>query len=460
MGVLAAASAVRAADEWVPLFDGKSLNGWKPNENPGSWKVENGTLVAGGPRSHLYYTAREFRNFELKADVMTTRGANSGIYFHSAMVEKGWPTQKGFEVQVNNTHVGEGTYRERKKTGSLYGVRNVYKAMARDNEWFEMHIAVRGPQVQISVNGTLVVDWVEPSNWTGNHVDRGLFALQCHDPGSKVSYRNIRVKALPDSLPGPARPVADDIDRELVRLGAANYPVVDYHVHLKGGWTLEQALAQSRRTGIQYGIAVNCGLGFPISSDGPALDFLASMKGQPVFVALQGEGREWPTLVSKETIAKFDYVFTDSMTWTDDAGKRMRLWMPNEVGEITDAQKFMDMLVDRTVGILTKEPIDIYVNPTYLPDAIAAQYDSLWTPERMDRVVEAAAKSGVAMEINCRRNLPSKAFILRAKAAGVKFTFGTNNADPELGRVEYGLKMVNECGLRWQDFWTPKRERG
>jgi hypothetical protein len=179
------------------------------------------------------------------------------------------------------------------------------------------------------------------------------------------------------------------------------------------------------------------------------------MRGKPVFVALQGEGREWPTLVSKETIAQFDYVFTDSMTWTGDDGRRMRLWIPHEVGEIPDRQKFMDMLVDRTVGILANEPINIYVNPTFIPDSIAADYDALWTPARMDRVIEAAVKRGIAIEINNRYKLPRPEFIKRAKAAGAKFTFGTNNADRNMGRLEYGIAMVKECGLRWQDFWVP-----
>ncbi len=459
VGALAAGAAVRGAEEWTPLFDGQSLAGWKPSENLNSWKVVNGMLAADGPRSHLFYTAREFRNFELKAEVMTRPRANSGIYFHTAWTEKGFPTQKGFEIQVNNTHLGEGAYREHKKTGSLYGVRNVYKQLARDGEWFEMHIAARGPQVQIRVNNTLLVDWVEPDGWSGNHVGSGLFALQCHDPGSKVFYRNIRVKELPDNVTAPARPVADDLYKEIVRLGAANYPMVDYHVHLKGGWTLDQALEDSRRVGIQYGIAVNCGLGFPIHTDAGARDFLASMRGQPVFLALQGEGREWPALVSKETMAQFDYVFTDSMTWTDDAGKRMRLWMPKEVGEIGDKQKFMDMLVDRTVGILMNEPINIYVNPTFVPDSIAAEYETLWTPRRMDRVIEAAVKKGIAIEINNRYKLPGAGFIKRAKEAGAKFAFGTNNSDRNLGRLEYGIAMVKECGLRWQDFWTPAAER-
>ena len=132
------------------------------------------------------------------------------------------------------------------------------------------------------------------------------------------------------------------------------------------------------------------------------------MKGQPVFVGMQAEGREWVTMFSRETRARFDYVFTDSMTWTNPAGKRMRLWIPEEVEIGPDQQAFMDLLVSKTVGILEKEPIDIYVNPTFLPAVIAPRYDALWTEARMTRVIDAAVKNGVAIEINARYKLPER----------------------------------------------------
>ena len=158
----------------------------------------------------------------------------------------------------------------------------------------------------------------------------------------------------------------------------------------------------------------------------------------------------------RRAVAQFDYVFTDSMTWTDNRGKRMRLWIPEEVGTIADPQEFMDTLVDRAVGILEHEPIDIYVNPTFLPDVLAKDYDRLWTEERMKKVVDAAARNQVADRINNRYQLPSAAFVRMAKEAGCKFTFGTNNAGADdLGRCEYGLRMVEECKLGWQDFWAP-----
>ncbi|MFB3923140.1 MAG: family 16 glycoside hydrolase [Terriglobia bacterium] len=461
-------SALRAENDWIPLFDGRTLKGWTAVDNKSSFRVRDGQIAADGPRSHLFYTGKvrsgDFKNFELKADVMARPGANSGIYFHTRP-QPGWP-EKGFEVQINNSQPAIGNYHERRKTGSLYGVRNVYKTLVKDNEWFQLHVRVQGKEVQVWLNGILLVDYVEPDppvtarDASGRVLDRGTFALQCHDPNSKVFFRNILVKPLPDNAPTASseRPVVDDVYRELLRLNDANFPVVDYHVHLKGGLTLEDALRESRRLGIQYGIAVNCGLGFPVMDDAAAEAYLRNMQGQPVFIAMQGEGREWVRMFSKATIAKFDYAFTDAMTFTDDHGKRMRLWMDDEVGEIKDREKFVDMCVDRIVGVLNSEPIDIYVNPTFLPKAIAGEYDQLWTSERMQRVIDAAKRNDVAIEINNTYRIPHADFIRRAKAAGIKFSFGTNNADRNLGRIEYCLQMVKECGLEWQDIFVPRQD--
>ena len=452
--------------DWISLFDDKSLDGWKPNEHADTFKVVDGQIVAHGDRTHLFYVGpvrnADFKNFELSADVMTRPGANSGIYFHTAYQPSGWPAA-GFEVQVANTHEGANGYKERKKTGSLYAVRNVYKQLVNDNEWFRMNILVRGKQVQIRLNNMLVVDYVEPDppfradlNFQ-RVINHGTFALQGHDPGSTTYFKNIRVRPLPDNIApiSNERPEVDEIYRDIIRLSTENYPLVDYHVHLKGGLTIEQALANSRRLGIGYGIAINCGLGFPVHSDDSVRDYLKTMEGQPCYVALQGEGREWMTLASPESVARFDYCFTDAMTFTDDNGKRMRLWINEDVGEIKDKQAFMEMYVRRIVGVM-HEPIDIYANATFLPDQIAGEYDALWTPERMSKVIDAAVKNDVAIEINNRYKIPRAAFIKAAKAAGARFSFGTNNADANLGRLEYPIQMVKQCGLVWQDIFVPK----
>ncbi len=230
----------------------------------------------------------------------------------------------------------------------------------------------------------------------------------------------------------------------------------DYHVHPKGGLTIEDALRRSREDGIYYGLVINGGLTFPVRNDEGLEAFLREMKGKPAYTAFQAEGREWVGLFSKATLEKFDYVFTDSMTWTDDAGRRMRLWIKEDVGVIPDAQKFMDTLVKRAVDIFRNEPIDIYVNPTFLPEQLAGDYEKLWTPERMAAIVNGLAANGIAMEINNRYHIPSAAFIRLARKSGVKLACGTNNAGAaDLGRNEYCAEMIKVCELGPGDFWVP-----
>ncbi len=457
------------AEDWRPLFDGKTLNGWKASETPGSFSVVEGQIMCSGPRSHLFYTGpdgkADFQNFEFSAEVLAKNGANSGIYFHTAFQQQGFP-ETGFEAQVLNARGGEGGYVENKLTGSLYGLRNVYKPLVPDGRWFTMHILVKGKRIQIRVNDLLVVDYLEPNpppevpGENGRRLGHGTFALQCHDPHSQVFYRNVRVRYLPDdAADAAAAPAFSRYEQELVRLAAENFPVVNYHVHLKGGLTLQEALAFSRQSGVFYGIAVNCGLNFSVTNDTGIAAYLKSMEGQPVFVAMQAEGREWVNLFSREAISRFDYVFTDAMTIFDDTGRRMRLWIPSEVPPIADPQAFMDMLVDRTVKILSTEPINILVNPTFLPSPLDRDYDRLWTEERMRRVIAAAAQHHIAIEINSRYRLPSPAFLKLAKAAGCQFTFGTNNGDRDVGRLDYCLAMVKALNLRWQDMWVPQKSR-
>jgi hypothetical protein len=466
--VLLSAPPLLAADDgWQSLFDGTSLAGWKAAaEGPSSFSVKDGTIACDGSRSHLFYVGPKrdaaFEDFELSIEVMTKPGANSGVFFHTAYQDKDWPAQ-GFEVQVDNSQQRHGDYLELKMTGSLYGIRNVYKPIVEDGQWFTMNVVVRRPVVRVRLDGTLVVDYREPGSLPAGELSikrlsRGTFALQCHDPESKVFYRNIRVRTLPrlSRAETPDVPVVDAAYQQIVTLGKANFPTLDLHAHLKGGLTLEQVLALSRRTGMGLGVAVNCGKGFPIETDAGALEFLKSMQGQPVFVGMQAEGREWVDMFSNETRAKFDYVFTDGMTWTGTSGKRMRLWIPEETEVGPDEQAFMDLLVSKIVGILENEPIDIYVNPTFLPAVIAKKYDELWTEARMKKVIDAAVKNGVAIEINARYKIPSEAFLRLARQAGAKFTFGTNNTGPnDLGDWSYPLEMQRKLDLKWQDMFVP-----
>lgn len=189
-----------AEDGWVSLFNGKDLTGWKVGENPGTFTVKDGAIVANGPRSHLYYDGpfrnHTFRNFELKVDVMTMPGANGGIYILTEYQEKGWPG-KGFEVQVNNSYAND-----KRRTGSLYEVQDVFEQLVPDKTWFTEHIIVKGDTIVVRVNDKEVVRWTQPPDWQGTKgfperkIAPGTIALQGHDPGSTTYYRNIQIRPL------------------------------------------------------------------------------------------------------------------------------------------------------------------------------------------------------------------------------------------------------------------------
>lgn len=253
-----------------------------------------------------------------------------------------------------------------------------------------------------------------------------------------------------------SEPAEPNIIDKIAELESRGYEIIDYHGHLKGGLTMEELLAHSDSTGISYGVAFNAGIGFPITNDSSLEATLRQYKDYPVYMAMQAEGREWVDMFSDAKIAMFDYVFTDAMTWTDSKGRRMRLWMPDEVF-VDDKEDFMDQLVDQIVYVMTEEPIDLYVNSTFLPEVLQADYDALWTDTRMDRVIEAAVDNNVAIEINARYKIPSSRFIKRAKSAGVKFALGTNNPDKSLGTLDYAIEMIEECGLDPGDFFKPMK---
>ncbi len=196
-----AVTSVLAADPqpWIPLFNGKDLEGWKANENPATFSVKDGELVVKGDRAHLFYTgkgATEFKNFELKVEVMTKPKANSGVYIHTAFQDSGWPA-KGYEIQVNNSHT------DPKRTAGVYGIKDNFEAPAKDDEWFTMLITVKGSSIVTKVNDQVISEWTEPEGWmppanfAGRKLSSGTVAIQGHDPGSEVHYRKIEIKPLP-----------------------------------------------------------------------------------------------------------------------------------------------------------------------------------------------------------------------------------------------------------------------
>jgi hypothetical protein len=221
-------SAEDKKEEWIPLFNGKDLTGWKmvnppsgefkdlkevkndagkviafvgvgkdkkdkdgkvtPGKETTLWQVKDGMIVGGGPASHLFSEVVA-DNFKYRVEAKINDKGNSGQYFR-AKFEGGFPA--GYEAQINATH---GDWR---RTGSLYPDARtklkdfekeicVKEAPHKPDEFFVQEVVADGNHIQISVNGKKTVDFTDPNNI----YTKGHFALQGHDPGSVMTFKRV-----------------------------------------------------------------------------------------------------------------------------------------------------------------------------------------------------------------------------------------------------------------------------
>ncbi len=198
-------TAKEKAEGWILLFDGKTLDNWDPNTNPnGAWKVVDGTIMTDSPRGTTLLTKEDFANFELRLEFRTTDNVNSGVMLRNPRPHPAPPGEakgkkkggggQGYEVQIRDKDPGHytgGSY----LTASLV---NVQKAPAdakiRNGEWNTFDITADGDHFIIIYNGKKVVD-AHDSKLTNGAI--GLQWAHPEDaPGTKIEFRNIRVKRL------------------------------------------------------------------------------------------------------------------------------------------------------------------------------------------------------------------------------------------------------------------------
>lgn len=246
-----------------------------------------------------------------------------------------------------------------------------------------------------------------------------------------------------------------------VPAGGPDFPLVDFHVHLDNS-TLAQVLPLAAERRVKFGIVEHAGTRenqYPVvlSNDAELTRYLDMLDGHPVFKGVQAEWIDWMGCFSPEMLGRLDYVLSDAMTMRGRDGRRVKLWEKgaDEHVDLANKQAFMDRYVDWHVELLATEPLDILANTTWLPAALMPEYDTLWTERRMTRVIEAAVKYGVALEISSSYRLPRLPFLKLARAAGARFSFGSNGRYPKMGLLDYSVAMARELGLTATDLFTP-----
>ena len=392
-------------DGWIELINGKDFTDWKASENEGTWSVVNGMFQAVGKRSHLFYTGEHlkdgFKNFEMDVWVKTFKLANSGIYIHTQYQQEGWPS-KGMEIQVNNTHKGEGDYIELKKSASLYGTRNVYKAFAKDSVWTNVKATVVSNRVQIWINSLKTVDYVQlellPSGVKA--LSKGTFCLQGHDVLSKMQYKSFKVRRLPDDARSDVKAPTLGVWYDSLKVWQnRQIAFIDLNPH--------SVMAATDLAKYVYQTGINVALVKTPAEIGT----LAAAKNLPLFTGIKVNTKTIKALKA----TKADYV----------------------VGESTDLKSAQTLLSSGKINIL-------------------AHKGAALTVQNAEALLDLAKKNNVAIEIDNEAKTPSIDVLKLAKSKGCKFTFSGLIPAATLQKSMYVIDALKGAGLDYKDFYVPK----
>ena len=235
-----------------------------------------------------------------------------------------------------------------------------------------------------------------------------------------------------------------------------DFTVADLHVHLSPQLTIEKALQLGKERGVEIGILEHPGPEFPIKTDADLQKYIDGLRKHPVRVGLQPVYPGWSKSFSKATVDQLDYVLMDALTLPRPDGSFLAIWQIDT--RVDDEEEFMTNYMKFIEQVLTTEPIDIFGWPTFLPVPIARHYSKLWTAKRVNRIIELAQARKIAIEINEVAHVPDEDFVLAAKRAGLKFTFGSDSRNQNAAHFYYCYQMAQKCGLTASDMYLPKRK--
>lgn len=237
----------------------------------------------------------------------------------------------------------------------------------------------------------------------------------------------------------------------------SNYPIMDLHVHRSKQLTIEDIVMKSKELNMKIGIMENIAP-WGITNDSQLKGYIDAIKPYPVYIGLQPMTPGWSKNLSPELIAQADYVAMDPQIVDNgnSYGETIQLWEYNAY--IDDADAFMERNMQHYMNILTgNEPLDIFACPLFLPSSIQREYDTLWTKKRLKQIIDAAKARDIAIEINDIVHVPHEEFILMAKKAGLKFTFGSDSRNSSVGRLDYCKRIARTCHLTEKDFFVPNK---
>ncbi len=234
-----------------------------------------------------------------------------------------------------------------------------------------------------------------------------------------------------------------------------SFKPLDLHVHTTDTFTIEDILKLGEKWNVNFGI-VEHPAPWALKNDQELEAYIKRLRNYPVYVGLQPTTPGWSKNYSKELLNQVDYILMDPQMVPHGNGDIWQIWQFDTY--IADTADFMKRYMDYSLQILNNEPIHIFAWPLFLPVCISRDYYSLWTEERMEQIIDAARRRNIAIEINDMSHTPHETFIRKAKTAGLKFTFGSDSRNQNVGRLAFCRHIAQVCELQPEDFFVPVKK--
>jgi hypothetical protein len=185
----AARAAETAAPNFVSIFNGKDLTGWKPNGDPSIWSVQDGALVGrSNPqrKGSTIDTEKSYKNFIIECDVKYLPPADSGIEFRQPRLQMQIGTSASLRIELTGSfYLGALSYTDNSTAKDTWKV-------LKHGDWNHIRLEARGAIFTVWINGQMVHRYAD-----AGHPDAGPISLQVHDNfDMKIEFKNIRVAEL------------------------------------------------------------------------------------------------------------------------------------------------------------------------------------------------------------------------------------------------------------------------
>ncbi|MFI5381768.1 MAG: DUF1080 domain-containing protein [Tepidisphaerales bacterium] len=196
-GVWAAEKSKAAAADFVPIFDGKTLDGWEGNKD--AFRIEDGAIVGGSmkkglPRNEFLCTTKEYGDFELRVKFkLIGKEANGGVQIRSRRVPNSSEVS-GYQADLGQSYWGS-LYDESRRNQTIAKTNlEELKKVLKMEDWNEYRILCQGRRIQLWINGYQTVDYTEADE---KLEQTGIIGLQIHGgPASEAWYKDIAIKTL------------------------------------------------------------------------------------------------------------------------------------------------------------------------------------------------------------------------------------------------------------------------